>query len=78
MQETQANSDFIAEQKHFRQRYQAFYKYFVHGGDSTETQQFAECAFISDWLISIIKTLSLYYNMSLLNIPSHVIQQNCL
>lgn len=33
VQATQANSDFIAEQKHFRQRYQSFYKYFVLGGD---------------------------------------------
>jgi hypothetical protein len=31
-----SNLDFIAEQRHYRERYQDFYTFFVNGSDETE------------------------------------------
>lgn len=42
-----SNSDFISEQRHFKQRYQDFYTYFVKGTSELELV-YPECDFITE------------------------------
>lgn len=49
---TAGNSDFIAEQKHYKQRYQDFYNYFVRDNSGKESSNiwntYPPCDFIEE------------------------------
>lgn len=47
VQAAQSNSDFIAEQKHFKQRFQNFHNYFVRGG-TDPLNYYPDCEFIEE------------------------------